>query len=264
MLGFSVLGSPGILRHLAAAVTGAHAVLVQELASQQARRVVRDAPQPLVRRLPGFERRRVRRRFAARSGLAVGGLAVAAGCAGSRAVGLRLSGLGSGPVVLGGPIFAGAAAGGIGFGRRGCLLAVVPAAGSLLGTGALLGTGIRSGPGLGLGALGTVTAAAAGAARLVHAGPIAAGVGLRAGFQNTALPACAKPSTATSEVARIAPQMSHIWPMSRVASRIRSLPMKPESGGSPAVAMAATNHSDVTIPCCAMRGPGTSASIDLR
>ena len=76
-----------------------------------------------------------------------------------------------------------------------------------------------------------------------------------AGFQNTALPAWPKPRTATSEVASTTDQISQTASIPRTASRISSLPMKPDSGGRPAVAIAAPKNSAVISPCCAMRAP---------
>jgi hypothetical protein len=79
-------------------------------------------------------------------------------------------------------------------------------------------------------------------------------------FQNSVLPARAKPTMVRSEPTRIAVQAQPSPPGSRSASSTRSLPRKPLSGGMPAMAMAAAKKSAANRPFCTVAGFGLSVS----
>ena len=67
--------------------------------------------------------------------------------------------------------------------------------------------------------------------------PVCAGVSLPlrlSAFQKIVLPARANPTTATRLALRITAQVQTTSGVPKAASRIKSLPTKPESGGSPA------------------------------
>src|SRR3546814_940343 len=81
-----------------------------------------------------------------------------------------------------------------------------------------------------LAGLGTVPVAVAGSA------PVA---GSEVLFQNTVLPARAKPTMVSSEVTRMTVQTTTIDADSRALSSTSSLPRKPVSGGMPVMPMAA-------------------------
>src|SRR3546814_2107585 len=84
-----------------------------------------------------------------------------------------------------------------------------------------------------LAGLGTVPVAVAGSA------PVA---GSEVLFQNTVLPARAKPTMVSSEVTRMTVQTTTIDADSRALSSTSSLPRKPVSGGMPVMPMAARKN----------------------
>ena len=83
-------------------------------------------------------------------------------------------------------------------------------------------------------------------------------------FQNSVLPARAKPTITTRLVAsRMHPARDGRRGCAQVASRISSLPMKPDSGGIPVIAIAATKNRPANRLAWGSGGAGNQPVDDL-